>query len=59
MKNINRGVKKIQDKKGAEFVLDDNGNFVLDPDYKPTPWKQDPDLNESIKKEINKIRKLL
>jgi hypothetical protein len=59
IKNVNRDVKKIQDKKGAEFVLDDNGNFVLDPDYKPTPWKQDPDLNESIKKEINKIRKLL
>ena len=59
MKNINRGVKKIQDKKGAEFVLDDNGNFVLDPDYKPKPWEQDPDLNESVIKEINKIKKLL
>jgi hypothetical protein len=59
MKNVERDVKKIEDKKGAEFVLDDNGNFVLDPDYKPKPWEQDPDLNESVIKEINKIKKLL
>jgi hypothetical protein len=59
MKNLKRGVKKLEDKKGAEFVLDDNGNFVLDPDYKPEPWQQDPDLNESIIKNINKIKRLL
>ena len=48
MKNVRRGVKKLEDKKNSQFVLDDNGNIILDPNYKPEPWEQDPDLNESI-----------
>ena len=59
MKNVRRGVKKLEDKKNSQFVLDDNGNIILDPNYKPEPWEQDPDLNESIIKDINKIKKLL